>query len=793
MSNFRKAVENTCRAITALTYQYALWVVILMFAAIGAIGYQIKDLQADLSTEGSLHKSDPVRLDYMKFKDLFGRDDMIIVGLETGGELSPDALQQLQVLHETIERDTPNIEEVTSLINARYVYGDDTSLYVEDLWSGKRADTWSEKALEEFVVNHPNYRNTLIASDGSLVTVLIKLSGYKAQEDDGNPAPLTEEDDAEILASIHKTLADFKGRTTYLSGNPVIESELLRITNDDVILGTGLCTIVMMAILAVFFRRLSGVFLPFLIVQCAVISALGVMSITGAPFTIITNVMIVMMLVIGICDAVHVMSFFYRRFEQSGDKREAIIYAVGHSGPALILTSLTTAAGFLSFAYADLSSIADLGIYAAVEVMFALFYTLTLLPALVAIFPINGKTKGKRTSLWIDRALKGAAQLSINYPAKVAFVTLLIIIAMIPGIMKLEFSQDVISFFPESSPVRLDQQVLDERLDGVGSLEIMIDTGQVDGVKKVEFLNDLQLAINDIENKDIAGIQVGNAFSILDILKETNRALNENNSSHYTIPNNQPLIAQELLLFESGGGEDLEKVSDSEFRIARVTIKTPYVDDVLYEHLLQEVRESVKTSLGQYPKVSVTGKFALGADSIPRALRSMTSSYLSAAIVITLLVMLMAGNWKLGLLAMIPNFLPIMVSLGVMGYFSVPLDTTSIMIGAIALGVVVDDTLHFIYNYTNYYNRKKDSAAAVEQTLSEVGRAMLMTTAIVSFGFAVDIAATLSNVQAFGLIISLTVLMALVADLIVAPSLMVLASWRNEQIADSAQDIANTA
>lgn len=322
--------------------------------------------------------------------------------------------------------------------------------------------------------------------------------------------------------------------------------------------------------------------------------------------------------------------------------------------------------------------------------------------------------------------------------------------------------------------VRVDLEYLDERLNGSISLDVMIDTGKKDGVKQLDFLQSLELSINEVEHQKIAGIVICSTFSILDILKETHQALNANEQSFYQLADNQPLIAQEILLFESSGGDDLEKITDQDFRHTRVTIKTPYTDSVLFEPALQQIRYIFDKNLGEYAIINITGDQALQVDAIPKALRSMVNSYIIAAIVITFLLMFMAGNWKLGLFCMIPNVLPILVLLGTMGYFSIPIDLTSIMIGSIALGVVVDDTLHFIYNYTKYLSKNGDSEAAVKRTLNEVGRAMLMTTAIVVLGFSVDVTASMSNVVAFGLMISLVVLLALTADLLVSPSMMIL-------------------
>ncbi|MBW2712208.1 MAG: MMPL family transporter [Deltaproteobacteria bacterium] len=776
MSTFRNRTEQFCGAIASRIYQFAGISLIVTVGILGFLGYQLKDLGVDMSAEAALHKDDPARVVYEQFTELFGRDDMIAVGLELPDGLTSESLSKLRSLHDSIESNTPHTEEVTSLINARYVYGDETTLYVEDLITGKRADEQSEQALRELVLNHPSYRNNLISQDASMATLIIKLDKTKLLDDGETYQNLTDDDSVAIAESLRETIRGFDAESIYLTGVPVIQAEFLRLTNRDMMVCTSLCMAVMMVLLALFFRRVSGVLLPFVVVESAVICALGVMALVGAPITGITNGMIVLMLVVGICDAVHVLTYFYRYYEESGDKKESIVRAISSTAPALILTSLTTAAGFLSFVLAELSSIADLGIYATVAVLFALFFTLTMMPAIIALVPMSAKVRARGTSEWLDSTLNHLAQISIKHHWLVIAASVVLLLAAIPGVAKLRFANDVVAYFPTDSIVRFDQQTIDKKLHGSSSLEIVIDTGKMDGVKDLAFLTQLESTIDGVEFKKIANIETGSAFSILNILKETHQALHANSSAYYQLPDSQALVAQELLLFEASGGDDIEKVTDTQFRYARITLKTPYVDGVLYEDLVNQVHTHFDQHLGEASSVHVTGMSALAAYAGPRALRSMARSYMLAGIVITGLMMLMAGNFSIGLFAMLPNLLPISISLAVMGYLSIPLDMTSIMIGSIALGVVVDDTLHFIYNYGKHYQQSGDSAFAVTHTLRGVGRAMLITTAIVSLGFAADVTGILSNVRAFGCIIAFTTVLALIADMLIAPSLMIIAS-----------------
>jgi predicted RND superfamily exporter protein len=261
---------------------------------------------------------------------------------------------------------------------------------------------------------------------------------------------------------------------------------------------------------------------------------------------------------------------------------------------------------------------------------------------------------------------------------------------------------------------------------------------------------------------------------VSDQLKEIHQALNENRKEFRVITDNRNLVAQEFLMFENSGTDDLEDVVDKQFSLARFTMKLPVLDAVEYTELIEHVEEKFNETFGDAAKITVTGIVAILMRTITAMSSSMVKSYLIAFVVIAILMVFVVRNFRLGLLSMIPNLLPIIITLGMMGWCGLSLDAFTLLIGSIAIGLVVDDTIHFMHNFTKYYEQSGDPRDAVHQTLQTTGRAVLFTSLILSSGFFIFMFASMSNLFNFGFLTGFTILTALLAEFTLTPALMVL-------------------
>jgi hydrophobe/amphiphile efflux-3 (HAE3) family protein len=769
----------------------AIMVVLLVVVALTAM---IPGITVDTSSEALLHDDDPILLEYNQFRDRFGRSEMIIVAVEPKDVFSREFVTWLEALHIALAEAVPHIMDVTSLVNVRNTYGEADVLMVEDLlkdWKEKRVD-WAD--LRQRVLGNPFYVNNIISADGKLAAVVMEtvaaVAEPQSEEDilnsfEETPARepegadkrhyLSEKENSEVVAAVKQVVARFRrpGLKIAVSGGPFILEAFNRSVMQDLVRCLSISFAAVIVFLWILFRRVTGVFMPLMIIVCSVLSTLGLMAFFGVPIKITTTILPAFLVAVGVGDAVHILAIFYRQYQRGCSRQEAIVYALGHSGLAIVMTTLTTAAGLLSFGFAELAAIADLGIFAATGVVLALFYTIVLLPSLLVVLPIQRKAEVHKATNRMDGVLIAFADFSAAHPLKILAAAGLIALAGGYYASQLKFSDYVVAYFPDTMAVKQDLKRIDRDLRGVITLEVVLDTGIENGIHDPRVLNAIETFTKEMEHYADAEIFVGTVFSVNDIVKEINRALHGNDPAYYTLPQDPDLIAQELLLFENSGSRDLGKMVDSQSAITRVSIKTPWVDSVVLERFMHQVEAVAGSIFAGTANVNVTGGLALMARTIPAAIKSMSRSYMLAFLIITIMMMVLVENVKLGLVSMIPNLLPIVAIMGVMGLAGIPLDMTTLMIGSIALGLVVDDTVHFMYNFRRYYEKRKDAYHAVRETLLGTGRALLITSLVLSFGFFADMFATLTHIQRFGFFTGMTILVALLADFVVAPALMI--------------------
>ncbi len=763
---------------------------------------QLPQLRSNTSTDDFLRADDPTRVIYDDFRHRFGRDERIMLAIEADEIFDLDFLGRLRALHEEIEDQVPFVHEIKSLINARLTRGEADELIVEDL-----LEVWPEgpedlALLRQRVTSNPLYENFYISSDGRVTTIAIELDTYAPSggeidelagfdgEPDGQrsgaeeePVFLSEPESSSAVVRVREIVARHRapGFRVQMAGGPVLTETMNRVMVRDSMRGLGLSLTVISVLLFALMRRWVSVLLPLLIVVLSMLCTLGLMALLDAPITVGTQILPAFLVAVGVCDAVHVLAVFYRRLEQGGDKEEAMAFTLGHSGLAILMTSLTTAGGLISFTAADLEPVAGLGVWAPVGVMLALVYTIVFLPALVAVVPIRmpagQREKGHDR---LGRVLVAMGDFAANRPWSVVAAATVILLVSFLGITRLHFSHNAINWFPEGDELRTGTLFMNERLGGAMVIELLVDSGGEDGLQDPALLDRLDEVRRYAEGLEVGDWSVSKTISLVDIVKESHQALNENRPDYYVIPRDRRLVAQELLLFENSGSDDLADFVDPEFRTARVTMRVPWMDSLFYPPILIELDRSLRRILGDAAELQLTGLLPLLARTFTATIDTMAKSYLIALAIITPLMILLIGHVTRGFLSMIPNLTPVIMVLGCMGWLGIPIDGSNLMVGAIVIGLAVDDTIHFMHNFRRYYDQGEDAKAAIHHTLQTTGRALLLTSLVLSAGFFVSVTAYMQNMVNFGLLAGGAILAAFLANVLLASALMVIATRRDE-------------
>jgi predicted RND superfamily exporter protein len=796
MSGIRNRIEHWFELLASLVFDRPWLFIIISVAMVAGLAAQLPKLQLDTSNESFLHKNDPTLSIYDKFKDQFGWDEFIIIAIEPSEVFNLAFLKKLKVLHDELADNVSHLSDITSMVNARNTRGEEDSLIVEDLLDKFPQNEADLSDLKERVMSNPLYLNRLISPDGRMTSIVLEtdisvtegeetdvLAGFDEDKPDiqqaGKKPTMTKDDIAyQAVDTVKKIIEkyqadDFK---IYLAGSPVVTKAIklymVRDTGKFLVLAVltiGLCLFIM-------FRRISGVLLTLLVVILALISTLGLMALCGVSFTVPDMILPSFLLAVGVGAVVHILALVYHRFDTNGDKKEAVVYALGHSGLAILMTSLTTAAGLVSFATTELAPIAFLGIFAGSGVMMSLVYTIILVPALLSIIRLKSKNGGKSQArhAFFDRVLDWVTDFSTGHPKSITVVSLLFLAVALFSAVQLSFSHNVLTWLPPNMPARQATEKIDKTMGGTINMEVLVDTKHENGLYDPAILKRLDKVAREIEAIENTKIKVAKATSIADVIKEIHKALNENREDFYVVPDNPALIPQEFLLFENSGSDDLEKVTDSRFQVARFTIQIPWKDVLCYFPFIQEVEGRFQNTLGERADITVTGMMSLFTRTVSAAINSMAKGYIIAGVTITIMMILLIGSFKIGLISMIPNLTPVLMVMGLLFWLDMPLDMYTMLIGAIALGLAVDDTVHFMHNFRRYYADTKDVKESVRKTLHTAGRAMLVTTIILSVGFFLFMFASMQNIIRFGLLTGVTVLLALMADFFTVPAMMVL-------------------
>ena len=787
--NWRTRSESRLEKMGKTITKHPKKIILLILLLSIAIISNLPKITIDTSTEGFLHANDPALIRYEKFKEQFGQDEKILVVVQAKNIFDLETLKKLQTLHTKLENGVPHLNDITSLINARNTRGESDRLIVEDLFENFPQNSEELEALKKIALNNAMYKNLLYNEDFTMTTIILEPSAYETSTDlnalDGfsEEAPLqeaeflTDPSKSEMVRATNTLIQEFVSEdfNVFIAGSLAVNDYNKQSVQKDMQKFVKLVLLMMMLFLFVVFRRVSAVILPIFIVVLSLLTTVGVMALVGTPITIPTQILPSFLLAVGIGAVVHLLAMFYRDLNENKDRNKAISYSLGHSGLAIIMTSLTTAAGLLSFSTASIAPIADLGIFAALGVMIALVNTLILLPAILATLPIKpAKDTHKEKTQKMDAILLFIADFSVNNAKKIVVIGILIAVIWGYFATSVAFKHDPLSWQPDDSPVKISTATVDHELRGSVTMEVIIDTKKENGLYDSALLTKIDTLVQEVQKLQTEKHFVGKGWSVADVLKEIHRALHENKQEYYRVTKNDALIPQEFLLFQNSGSDDLEDFVDGSFSQARLTFKLPWMEAGEYTQISDALTKILREGLGEEVEITVTGMVPLFQRTLSAAMSSMAISYAVAFVLIAIMMVILLGSVKIGLISMIPNILPIILTLGFMSMVNMPLDMFTMLVGAIVIGLSVDDTVHFFHNFAKYHNQGYNTKEAVEKTMIGTGRALVATSIVLSLGFYVYMFATLNNLINFGILAGGAITIALISNIILGPALLTL-------------------
>jgi len=779
---------------------------------------QIYWITFDTTTEGFLPANDPAIVQLAKTRDQYGRADFILLTIESPKIFSFEFINKLNKLHQQLDNELPWLDSIDSLLNARDTRGTEDGIYVGKLFEPFPENEAALLEIKNRALENPLLRSMIISADGRFSTLVIKPVTYDvatlaniddldfqvpgisgADDVELDTADFGLEVDETVAASTQLLLstgqvadiielteaivAEYQAEdfVIYMGGMPVVSDKLVDTMIWEMLTFMPMAIVVIVIMLGLMFRRRVGIQFPMMTVVFTLLVTIGLFCAVRFPIQMPMMIVPTFILTVTVGGAVHFMSIFFQHFDAGEEKADALRLTMGTTALPIMLTSMTTAASLLSFAGTPIVPLSRLGIFSSIGVMIALIYTLILIPALITNMSIQRKANQGSFRKNMGVVIDACIHVSTRYPWQITFVGTVILLLSILGMTQLKFSHNPLEWLPENMEARAAIETIDSNMGGSIPVEIVIDTGKINGLHNPMLLHKLDELTQWLESYENDDFSVAKVVGLTYVVKESHKALNEGRADFYAIANDEAVIANELFLFENSGPDQLQPIVDSQFQQTRLSIIMPWIDTIYYRPFMEEIQQHFDEQLGDLATVKITGVVPLLGNTLYGVIRTAAQSYAIAFLVITVMMMALLSSVRLGMVAMIPNLLPVLVMMGMMNTLNIPLDMFTILVASIAIGIAVDDTVHFMYHFQRHYSTLNDAKAAISNTLHTSGKAMLTTSIVLCLGFSQLMWSSMHNITHFGMLIAMTIFFALVADFLLAPALMMILYGRKSK------------
>jgi len=748
----------TVRIVAALARARWLVVVVLVLIA-GAGGVLATSVGVDNSLESWFLDDDPTLESYHAFQKDFGNDEVAVVALvPPDGIFTRDFLQLLADLTDGIEA-VDGVRRATSIASVDDIRADAYTLEVGPLMEEVPADEAELESFRERVLGDPLLAGRLVSEDGAAALIL-------AQMDDAEDMDLRRD---AVLSEVEKVLEKVpEGTGVHLAGLGVVYNSINRIATRDSALFMCLCYMLVIAVLVLLFRRLGPVVVALSIVLVTMLAVMGLYGAAGLDINMITMVLPTMVVIVGVADAIHLLLHQAERGGMDAD-RESTIHSLAFIIRPCLLTSVTTAVGFASLITARTEVIRQLGMFAAIGVLLAFVVTIAVSAAALTS-PRFAPRPTQVETWWLSRALVRLCRWSVANRGLVLGLAGVLILLGGYGVSKVKVDTFSIGFLKKNHPSRVDSDRIEEAFGYYVPLEFTVEASGPDGVRDPEFLRRIDAWQRAME----ADPRVSWTAALPDVAKRLNQVLIDGDPVHFAVPETPEALEQALLLYESDPDNDMVHLTDAQQRRARVTAGVQMTTAQGFLTVIDDAMVLGDEAIGDAGTILPTGYLPLYCQIIDYVVESQISSFSLAFGVIFVLMVVVFRSIKLGALSVMPNVFPIFLTLGFMGLLGIHLDLATVTIAAVVIGIVVDDTIHFLYRYrVELAASDGDHEHAVQRTCATAGAAMTATTGILTAGFLVMTLAGVKSVIYFGLLTSVAMVAGLLGDLIILPALLV--------------------
>jgi len=727
-----------------------------------ALATNLKHLEMDGSYRIWFGEDSKILTDYDDFRRTFGNDDSLIISFQDqNGIFTPKALASIDRITQALWR-MKYIARVDSITNYQYIHAnaeEPDDIIVEDFIQDIPHATPEYLANKKAIALHdPLVVDGFVSRDGTTTMIAARLTPKVNDDSDKS---------MEIMKLVREILAPEIKRTGYkywLNGGPPLNEAFVTVAMADMIF-VPIILLASILLLLLLFRRVSGALIPIGVVSFTFLTVLAIQVLLGYKLNNFTINLPVFIIAIGIADAVHIYSVWLMMRQEGKSNEEATFLSLKKNFLPIFLTSLTTAIGFATLTISEVVPVFTLGIATASGAVLAFVISVVWMPAVLLL--LTGKIKTKAVATESSSKRLGYGRFILQNNKKIILLTSLLFGILSLGIGQVRIDSNTIRYFDKRVEIRQSTEFLMAHLTGPMAYEIVVDSGHKNGIKDPQFMQTVELFYQEFQAKFP---DVRHLSSLVDTVKRFNKVVNHQDE----IPDNQNLIAQYLLLYSLSlpqGMEINDKMDINEQKL-RITAQVNIVDtskDLTMIHYVHEWWS--KTPY----RASVQGQTAMFAYMQSDVTDTLIYSLSLAILLVSLVMLLIFKRFRLLWVFILPNILPVILVVGLMGWMGISIDIGVAIAGAIIIGVAVDDTIHFLVKYFEARRQGLSMEETFDEVLRYAGKAILFTTIILSTAFSLFAFSSFTPNQNFGIVTAFALMVALVVDLLLLPALLSLA------------------
>jgi predicted RND superfamily exporter protein len=693
---------------------------------------------------------------------------LFIIAPKDGQVFTPEVLKVIQEMTTALWQ-TPASSRVDSITNFQHTWAIGDDLIVEDLFED--IDDLSAEDIEarkHVALHEPILLHRIISSDAAVTNIVVNINFVEK-----NPEIISD-----IATHARKLRDEYRSAYPdiefYLTGSLMFDTAFSEVGQKDMRTLVPLMLLVLVVTIGLIFRTVIATLMTLIIIIMATGTAMGLAGWLGISINPASASAPTIILTLAVADSVHILFMMYRLMNQGKDRQQAIIESMQFNLQAVFLTSITTVVGFLTMNFSDSPPFHNLGNIVAIGITAAFYYSIFFLPALVSVLPLSFKVRNYPRQFIIMEAI---ANRVIQYKTPILFITLCMVAVLGYSAAQNRLNDNWINYFSKNIPVRVATDVLEERISGADFLEYNISAGKPQGINDPKFLMHLDSFVQWLR----AHPQVEQVVSLTDVMKNLNRVMHGDDEAWYRLPEQQDLAAQYLLLYEMSlpYGLDMNNIINVDKSATRIVITTKNMGTRALSDLDLEIQAWLQNNTPASMHSQGTGISIVFAYLSERNIINMLTAAFGALLAISIILIIALKRIDIGVISLLPNIIPATMAFGLWGLLVGEIGLGLSVVVSMTLGIVVDDTVHFITKYLRARNNfNMDQEQAIKHAFTTVGPAMWTTTVALVAGFLVLMLSDYRMSADMGLLSAITISIALIMDFLLLPAILLVADRR---------------